>query len=345
MGPMMETRMPRLPRLHVQDRPLMELCNRVCQGFALLRPDEDFNALVIGALAKAQELFPVAVHGGQILSTHLHLLCSPADVEQQAGFMAFFTRHLSMIAAGRHDWQGSMFPQRYSALEISPEESAQVERLKYVLSNGCKEGLVASPLEWPGVGFAAALVGGGRLKGVWVNRAALYAARRRGEDVSERDFAEPVELVLSPLPCWAHLGRRRYRGAVAGLIREIEKETAGMHRAAGTLPAGAAAVQRARPLSPRPLERTPGRWVYARSLEVVSELLEGLKQKVVSYRAAADLLRSGLRQTVFPPNCFPPALPFEPSTVSSVSVPSVSVPGDSTGPSPPPPSRHGPSRS
>ena len=313
--------MPRLPRVHVQERPLMEFGNRVCQGFDLLDLDEDFSAEVVGILAKAQQLVPMRVHAGAVMSGHFHLLGSPDDVQQQARFMGFFTHHLSKLAARRHGWKGSMFTRRYTAMEISTEEAAQVARLKYVLSNGCKEGLVASPLEWPGVGFAQALVGDGVLRGMWVDRDALYEARRRGEDVSEANFSEPVELVLSPLPCWAHLSAERYREAVLDAVRQIETETAAMHRLDGTRPLGARRLlerdRRKQPLRRRELSWRPCPWVYGRSLQVLTALLKGLQDKVTAYRRASELLRSGFRQTRFPENCFPPALPFVPFTSDS----------------------------
>ena len=295
----------------------MDLCNRTVQGFSLLRPDGTFNALVVGALAKAQEDFPVALHGGAVLSDHWHLLVTPDDVEQQAGFVGAFTRRLSLIAGRRHDWQGPIFVERYKAIEISAEEKAQAGRLKYVLSNGCKEGLVASPLDWPGVSFAEALVGERVLKGVWIDRDGLYEARRRGEEVSEMDFAEEVELVLEPLPCWAHLPAAAYRESVQGLIDQIEKETAAMHAVDGTRPAGAEAVMSADPWTRRKLEKTVVSRVLAASAAAWKVLLDGYRDRVAAYRLASERLRSGLRNTVFPPNCFPPALPFVPASFSS----------------------------
>lgn len=316
--------MPRPPRLHVQNRPLMELCNRVCLGFDLLAPDDTFNALVVGALAKAQERYPVAIHAGQVLSDHFHLLISPTDVEEQAGFMAVFTRHLSMIAGRRHGHLGPLFTERYRATEVVDVEAAQVARLKYVLGNGCKEGLVASPLEWPGVPFAGAMSSGEPLKGIWVDREALHMARRRGELVDELDFAEEVELVLEPLPCWAHLSRREHAEAVRGVIHAVEQETAAMHQVDGTLPAGRERVKKANPWTPRPLERRPCPWIYGVSKERVRELLKALAAKVAEYREASARLRSGDRLVVFPPNCFPPALSFVPLSP----VPGVPVPGN-----------------
>ena len=319
--------MARSPRVHVQDRPLMEICNRTVQGLSLLHPDDTFNALVVGALAKAQADFPVALHAGAVTNNHFHLLLSPDDVEQQAGFIGSFTRRLSWLAARRHGWQGPIFVERYKALEISAEEEAQARRLSYVLSNGCKEGLVASPLDWPGVSFASALIGDRVLKGLWIDREALYEARRRGERVSESDFAEEVEVTLEPLPCWVHMSPQEARQAVHGVIDQIVEATAAMHAVDGTRPAGAAAVVSADPWVRRKLEKVPVSSVLAASAKMWKLLLDGYRARVATYRAASDRFRSGVRNTVFPPNCFPPALPFVPSSPGVPAYPEESMIG------------------
>jgi hypothetical protein len=50
-----------------------------------------------------------------------------------------------------HGWKEKIWSRRFQAIVTSSEEGAQVERLRYVLSHGCKEGLVARLAEWPGV--------------------------------------------------------------------------------------------------------------------------------------------------------------------------------------------------
>ena len=55
----------------------------------------------------------------------------------------------------------------------------QWSRLKYLLANGVKEGLVESPLDWPGVSCAKALVHGEPLEGYWFNRSKEWSAHNR----------------------------------------------------------------------------------------------------------------------------------------------------------------------
>ena len=97
-----------------------------------------------------------------------------------------------------HDWKDKVWSRRYSAIVISDEEAAQVDRLRYILANGCKEGLVASPRDWPGVNMIAAVLDGKPLTGTWFNRTKEYAARLRGESSGEvhhwhsQSFPDPV---------------------------------------------------------------------------------------------------------------------------------------------------------
>jgi hypothetical protein len=46
----------------------------------------------------------------------------------------------------------------YQAIVVSGEEAAQVERLRYHLAHGVKEGLVDQVKRWPGVHFAKSIL-------------------------------------------------------------------------------------------------------------------------------------------------------------------------------------------
>ncbi len=45
-----------------------------------------------------------------------------------------------------------------------------------------------------------------------------------GEGRFAEEIAEPVELVVEPLPCWKGLGEEERRRAVRGLVEEVEAE-------------------------------------------------------------------------------------------------------------------------
>ena len=305
--------MPRDPRVHVQEQPLMEFTNRTFQGCCLIDQDEFFQREVVGFLYLAKKLFPMKLHSGVIAGNHFHLKGSPEHVKQQADFLGYFTRLLSMAIKRRHpEWEGPVFPNRYKAMEISSEAEAQSARMLYFLSNMCKEGLVSSPLEWPGAPFAEALTNGGILKGLVIDRDALYRARRRGEDVTERDFAEEVELILDPLPSFAHLPKKDYEDLIQDMIHRVEDQTAAMHNADGTRPLGVKGLRSIDPMLRRKLEKASRPKIYAFRKGFRKILWEGLSLIIAAYKDAAGQLRKGEKKAVFPPNCFPPALPFVP---------------------------------
>jgi hypothetical protein len=90
-----------------------------------------------------------------------------------------------------------------------------------LLEQGVKEGLVRSPLDWPGARGTRALLEGRLVTGVWFSRTAEYEARRRGESFRKYDHAEEESLNLVPLPCWAHLSPEEYRVRVCAMVKEI----------------------------------------------------------------------------------------------------------------------------
>ena len=228
-----------------------------------------------------------------------------------ADFMRYFTQKLSKEVGLLRHWTDSVFPRRYRHVEVSEKASADLARLRFILSSSCKENLVLSPRDWPGVSSTEALITGEPMKGIWVNRTELGKARRRGKKVSEKDFTEEHELTLEPVPSLAHLSPEAYRKVVLGLVREIEEETLARHRVDGTAPIGVQAV-----LSQDPEYRqmvppkSPRSWVHALSHEERQRVRAALLWLVAAYRAAADRFRKGEYHVEFPAGTFPPTRPF-----------------------------------
>ena len=95
--------------------------------------------------------------------------------------MNYLNSNLAREAGRLYRWREKFWGRRYQAIVVSEEEAAQVNRLRYLLSQGCKEGLVARPRDWPGAQCVEALVEGVSLEGLWFDRTREYAARVRGE--------------------------------------------------------------------------------------------------------------------------------------------------------------------
>ena len=293
----------------------VEITQRTLQGRALLRPSKQLNLLVVGCLARAQKKTGALVHAVAVLSNHFHLLATFETVEQMSRFMGHLNTNLSKEVGTLHDWQGPLFAGRYHSIPLSREPAAQVERLRYILGQGTKEGLVASPRDWPGVHSAKALATDEPLQGVWVDRTKLYAARRKDRKARASDFSRDQALTLAPLPCWADLEAAERCRLVAALVEEIESETRARHEMAGTQPVGASQIRRRHPPHrTRIAQRRPKPRFHAVTRAARDALLEAYRHFLIAYRTAADRLASGEVGVSFPGGSWPSRLPFvEPS--------------------------------
>ena len=290
---------------------LVEVTCRTLQGRYLLRPSPELDEIIVGVLARAQRRSPVRICAFSFLSNHYHLLLEVDDAQQLAEFMRYFNGNLAREVGRLVDWDGKIWSRRYTAILVSDEERAQVERLRYILAQGVKEGLVAKVLDWPGVTCARALLSGEALHGRWFDRTAEGIARRRGEKVEASEYASEETFELSALPCWGHLDSEAYQSAAAELIEEIENRAALERKTEGRKPLGRRAILRMHPHS-RP-EKTEKRWAPAfhAATRAAREAMRAAYQWfLVEYRKASARLRAGDRSVRFPEGCYPPGLPF-----------------------------------
>jgi REP element-mobilizing transposase RayT len=305
--------MPRRLRYIPPGGSLVEVTTRTIQGRFLLRPCRELNQIVVGILARAARLHDVKVMGAVYLSNHFHLLVWVEDAQQLARFMNYHNGNLAREAGRLHGWREKFWSRRYHAVLVSDEEEAQVARLKYLLSHGAKEGLVRSPLDWPGVHCATALLSGVPLEGRWgsANTTVLDGTR----NIPDTKGSEIETLSLSPLPCWESLKEESLRSKLAGLLEQVELEAESTRPPGrGSLPCRRRCrrrILRQDPQSrPRSLARRPAPLVHAVRKKIREGLARGYRWFVAAYRQAARRLREGDRSVSFPIGSFPPPLPF-----------------------------------
>ncbi len=288
---------------------LFHLTTRTLQGRFLLKPDPKINDLAIGVIGRAQRRYDVQIHAGILLSNHHHWLVSVNDAKQLASFMNFVNGNLARKIGRRRNWPEKFWGRRYRPILVSEEPEAQIERMHYVLEQGCKEGLVNSPKSWPGVTCVHALLTGDPLQGHWINETKALYARRGKKKVDPTDFEEPEKIVLSPLPCWAHLEAQDYQLRIQELVEQIETETAQRHRADGTRPLGRASILRQDPhRKPATTAKTPAPRFHCATKEARNRLTDAYRIFLAAYRRAAKRLREGDRWAEFPAGCFLPRL-------------------------------------
>jgi hypothetical protein len=119
------------------------------------------------------------------------------------------------------------------------------------------------------------------------------------------------EVVLIPLPCWAHLTPEQYRERVAALIEEIEAE-ARAERERTQVPAlGVETILKQNPQGqPKASKRSPAPRFHAATKAARDGFWNAYSAFVAAFREAAERLKEGDRLARFPVGSFPPGLPF-----------------------------------
>ncbi|HEY0556848.1 MAG TPA: transposase, partial [Thermoanaerobaculia bacterium] len=142
--------MSRRLRFIPDDGALVEVTTRTLHSRYLLRSSPELDEIIVGVLGRAQRLYEVRICGYLFLSSHYHLLLHVDNARQLALFMAYVNSNLAREISRLYRWPEKIWSRRYQAIVISGEEAAQIARLRYLLANGSKEGLVARPQDWPG---------------------------------------------------------------------------------------------------------------------------------------------------------------------------------------------------
>lgn len=293
--------MPRKLRYLPQES-LVEVTSRTVQGRFLLRPSAKLNQSIVGILARAQGRTGMRICAFVYLSNHCHLLLYPSDACQLARFMAYVNSNIAREAGRLHNWKERFWGRRYTDIVISHEPEAQEQRIRYLLSQGVKEGLVASPRHWPGASSVRALTRGSVIHGEWVDRSAQYRAHQRGERNPSEAYASHEALELTPLPCWSHLTVAQRQTRFRHMIRDIEAEAASKKRT----PLGREAVLQQHPHDgPSTNHRSPAPRFHAVERQIRRALEWGYHLFRLAYRLASDDLRRG-KPADFPPGCFLP---------------------------------------
>jgi REP element-mobilizing transposase RayT len=290
---------------------LVEVTCRTIHSRFLLRPGLALNQIVVGVLGRAQRKYSTRVCGYVLASNHVHLLLDVDDAGQLSRFMRYVNSNLARKVGRLVGWHDKIWSRRYQAIVVSPEDAAQVARLRYILSHGVKENLVERVEQWPGVHCAKSLLTGEPAEGYWFDQTQEYAARRRGETFDRLRYATPEILVLSPLPCWRHLSDEVRRQLVVEMIADIETEAALRRQRSGSQVLGASVVRGQHPFDhPARPKKSPAPLFHAASKRVRQELWAAYAWFVSAFREASTKLRSGDRMARFPAGSFPPALPF-----------------------------------
>jgi len=277
---------------------------RCLHGRYLLRPSEQTNEVLGGVLARAARLNGVEIFAFAFASTHMHLL-----VRAPGGNLPRFMQHVSTNISKKvgflAGWRGAFWERRYSAQPVL-DEAALLERLRYVLAHGPKEGLVRKCSEWPGLSCLKLLLDRKPRKFRWFD----WTRRSNSRDGRRRSrfddcWAEPEELVLTPLP----IATLRTRGAVGRFLRRtteaIERQAAATHPCV----LGVAGVLRQDPQHrPARLERKPRPLCHTTIPALREQFRECYRAFVAAFREASSRWKAGDFRARFPDRAFRPVV-------------------------------------
>jgi REP element-mobilizing transposase RayT len=214
------------PIRHFDPQTIFFVTSRTIQSRFLMAPSDKTNELIGGILARAVRQCEVELFAYVFTSNHFHAMVRAPSAIAMSKFMQRLQSNIAVKIGRFVSWRGRFFARRYSAEPIV-DEGAQVERLRYILSHGVKEGLVARCQEWPGLSSTQTLLEGGSASvHSWRNWTRRWKIEV-GEDVKVGRFSaecpsEREVLQLTPLPCWAALTARKRSRLVAQMVAEID---------------------------------------------------------------------------------------------------------------------------
>ncbi len=228
--------MARRPRCILPDH-LYEVTLATFQSRYFFIPSKLLNALIVGILGYSQLKYGLRICFAVFLSNHGHLLVRADSAQQVADFLCLSKSQIAKEVQRLCCWTGGIFKPHSTITLVTDEPEAQIERLRYLLAQGLKEGLVPHPSKWPGVHSAKALLTGAmQLKGIWIRRSELYevdrsrkrckSSRGRHRKLGPKAFEQKITLELSPLPCWDDLDAKEIAKRTRVLVQELMDEHA-----------------------------------------------------------------------------------------------------------------------
>ncbi len=289
------------------DCPLVEVTCRTLHSRMLLRPSRELTRLILGVLARAAHRYEVGVCAFIYLSNHCHLLLRPITASELAAFMNYLHSTLAREAGRLDGWHEKFWGRRYRAIPVSYEPEAQIARLRYLLSQGCKESLVAKPQGWPGATSVHAQLSDGTVAGTWYDRTAEYWAKKHGEEIQPDQFVSTETLELYPLPCWDELSSAEVRAQVAEMVADISAETRRRLRQANNRPLGVRRILRQDPHArPQRSARSPAPRFHAATWQIRKMLEAGYQSYRDAYRDSVAALWEHRFPVRFPSHGIPP---------------------------------------
>ena len=236
------------------------------------------------------------------------MIIAAKDVQEQSRFMEYVMGNIARKVGRLHRWQERFWGRRYRAIPIL-DDDALVQRMRYVLSNGVKEGLVAEPGLWPGVHVVDVFTKGRKLEGVWYDRTREYQRRRRGVAFAEDEFATVYPVHIATLPFLEGQTPEQQRRYYCDMVESAGCEAREALKASGKVPIGRRRVLKRKPHHrPKPIAKRPAPLCHTTQRALRCGFRTAYRDFVQGYRDALKHWASTAAASMFPNSCLLPSM-------------------------------------
>lgn len=283
---------------------------RCLQRRFFLRPSIRTNEVLGGVLARAARLHGAELFACNFASNHFHLLVR-APRGNLPRFMQYLMTNISKKVGALIGWRGAFWERRYSAEPVL-DDAALLEKVRYVIAHGVKEGLVRGCQEWPGLSSLQQMLDGRPRTFPWFNWTRRSSGNARAEPRPRFDprWTELEALRLTSLPNPSLQTPGGLREFLERAVKAIEEEGARQYKKV----MGRAAILKQRPQAkPAPAERKPRPPCHTSVQELRVAFLERYRAFADAFQAASARWKRGDLAATFPPSAIKPFLWPRPS--------------------------------
>ncbi len=204
---------------------LQEITIRTNNGkFAFDPNDQELSGRIVGLLFLAATIYEVKIVAVHFMTNHYHGLFEIASSGKFCKFLMHFHGGLARLAHERLGSNGKFWCEN-KWVAVAQDEVSVGRRIRYILGQGVKAGLVDHPIQFPGVSCAAPMIDGKPLIGKLIDLTRRYRDAQLKAGAGPLDaYTRTVELPISPPRCWADLSpgelQLRYR-AIADEVATV----------------------------------------------------------------------------------------------------------------------------
>lgn len=316
--------MARKPRVLLKNK-LHFITTRVQEGLPFV-PTLYMNMILLGIMARAQELYKVRVCAFLWMGNHLHMLIIVDDPQDAADFINRIkteTSHAINILLGRV--QHSVWCARYDSPPVLTVGDA-IEKFAYIYANPAEADLETTVSMYPGLSSWSMFSGDSlTMKAPWIQRPMLSKLRspklsveedQRFADYLLRNAKESHTFTLSPddwLECFGipKAQASHYRQRIMNAVQEKEAQL--KTDRCGTV-IGAKALRDAAfnaPFTPKKFARRA--WCVCSEIELRKEFEAEMKGTISQGKRVYSRWKRGDFSEPYPAELFAPRVPFMPA--------------------------------